>query len=457
MVDGQQKPIAGGVVRQAGNGPMPTRAITAQDGHFQLAGVLEGPAVLFAEKDGFRFHLQPIDDKVEKIKIMLTKTDEVSPSRYQMLGSARPVEEERAMSRRLMQPCADTILAKGTDQDKDQFLLNAIEVDRSAVLEWVGTVKFNDADYLSSIKLKLVEALARDSLDEATALIETSSDATIRGSRLCGNLRGPARPRSGAPQGIGRPGDAQRRRPPAARPLARIDVPAKLADRLIDSGEIEQARKLLQEAEHSFKEMTKNASRPGYVLGQVANVLARIDLPAALAILDDLERTARKSESRDRTNIFDRFIGTIAYNLATQSPADAERVLNRLSLRLPTVRHVAAVCIKMAPMDLARARRIADSRISPDAPAYRPYTLGLMAQAIAATTEGRSDSLDRRRISRAGRPCRRLASRSRDLIPSRWQRVYSPSSSRWNRSDWLSASVARSRLSAGKRRSNRSR
>ncbi len=27
------------------------------------------------------------------------------------------------MSRRLMQPCADTILAKGTDQDKYRFLL----------------------------------------------------------------------------------------------------------------------------------------------------------------------------------------------------------------------------------------------------------------------------------------------------------------------------------------------
>jgi len=39
----------------------------------------------------------------------------------------------------------------------------------------------------------------------------------------------------------------------------------------------------------------------------------------------------------------------------------------------------------MAPKDLARARRIADSRISPDAPAYGPYALGLMAQAIAAT------------------------------------------------------------------------
>ncbi len=69
MVDGQESPSPARVVRQAGNGPMPTRAITAQDGHFQLAGVREGPAVLIAEKDGFRFHLQPIDDEVETIKI----------------------------------------------------------------------------------------------------------------------------------------------------------------------------------------------------------------------------------------------------------------------------------------------------------------------------------------------------------------------------------------------------
>ncbi len=39
----------------------------------------------------------------------------------------------------------------------------------------------------------------------------------------------------------------------------------------------------------------------------------------------------------------------------------------------------------MAPKDLARARRIAASRISPEAPDLAPYAFGLMAQAIAAT------------------------------------------------------------------------
>ncbi len=151
---------------------------------------------------------------------------------------------------------------------------------------------------------------------------------------------------------------------------------------MIDLGETEQARKLLQEAERTFKEMTKNRNAPAYSL-QAAGVLARIDLPAALLILDDAERAARRNQSGDMTRILDRFMGAFAENLAAESPADAERVLNRLSLQMLTVERVAAVCFKMAPKDLARARRIADSRISPDAPAYRPYTLGLMAQAIA--------------------------------------------------------------------------
>jgi len=112
-----------------------------------------------------------------------------------------------------------------------------------------------------------------------------------------------------------------------ASPLARIVVPLRIADRLIDLGEIEQARKLLQEAERTFKEMTKNANRLGYLHGAIAGVLARIDLEAALAILDDLERTARKTTSRDATV---HHYGGIACRLAAHSPADAERVLTRL-------------------------------------------------------------------------------------------------------------------------------
>ena len=102
--------------------------------------------------------------------------------------------------------------------------------------------------------------------------------------------------------------------------------------------------------------------------------------------------------------------------------------------RLQTVQDIAAVCFKMAPKDLARARRIADSRISPDAPAYRPYTLGLMAQAIAAGDRAGAARL----IDDAYRRWKTLppaGSRSWPIVPSRWRRVCSPSLSRSNRND----------------------
>ena len=44
VVDRRGQPVAGAVVRQSGDGPMPTEILTAADGRFQLPGVLEGPA-----------------------------------------------------------------------------------------------------------------------------------------------------------------------------------------------------------------------------------------------------------------------------------------------------------------------------------------------------------------------------------------------------------------------------
>ncbi len=354
VIDHQDKPVAGVVVRQSGDGPMPTQATTAQDGHFRLTGVLEGPAMVFAEKNGFRFHSQPSDDGLKPIKVVLTRNSEPPLRTYQTLAPALPVAEEKRLARRLIQPYAERVQAKGNDDDKYRFLSDAADVDPSAVLEWLGTVKFNDADYLSAVKFNLVRALARDSLDEAMALIEASTDVTLRAqgyAEICKVRRDldPGRVKELLAQA------AINAKATEARPPARIGVLLTFADRLIDLGEIEQARKLLQEAERTSKEMTKNANRPGYFAGRIAAVLARIDLPAALAILDDLERTARKNSARDATRIFDQVNGTMAYKLAAQSPADTERLLTKLSSRVETVRYIAAVCFNMAPKDLIRA------------------------------------------------------------------------------------------------------
>ena len=81
------------------------------------------------------------------------------------------------------QSCSAThkVLAKGNDLEKYRFLcFQAIDVDPWSVVEWLGTAKFDDSEYRELLRFGLVSALARESLDEATALIEAGTDATLR-------------------------------------------------------------------------------------------------------------------------------------------------------------------------------------------------------------------------------------------------------------------------------------
>ena len=119
----------------------------------------------------------------------------------------------------------------------------------------------------------------------------------------------------------------------------------------------------------------------------MAQALARLDLPAALKMLDELAQEVDKNDKSDRTYVFVRFYGTIAYKLAADAPADAERMLERIrGLEPANVSHYAiAVCSRMARTDLARARRIAETMFDAGSIQLKPYALGLIAQRLAAT------------------------------------------------------------------------
>src|SRR5579872_693754 len=58
VVDPDGEPIAGATVIQSGDGPKRTEATTDSKGRFQIGGVPEGGAFLFAEKEGYLFHGQ---------------------------------------------------------------------------------------------------------------------------------------------------------------------------------------------------------------------------------------------------------------------------------------------------------------------------------------------------------------------------------------------------------------
>ena len=71
----------------------------------------------------------------------------------------------------------------------------------------------------------------------------------------------------------------------------------------------------------------KQVPPPGYEIVAFAEPLARVDLPAALALIDVAQDSAKRGDRVNRVFIFDRSYGEIAYRLASRDPAGAERVL----------------------------------------------------------------------------------------------------------------------------------
>jgi hypothetical protein len=384
VIDRQGQPVAGVRVLQSGDGPLRTEALTGSDGQFRLPGVIEGPAFVFASKDGYRFNLQPIELDNAPIKLTLTRSNEPPARTYKTLNSPLPVEEEKALARRLFLPYAERVLALGSFTQKFRMVAHAVHIDPAAVQEKLDTIKFIDPDYLNLARIQLVEGLATDSLDEALAQAEVCTSADSRA--ICYLEICEVRPDLGKRRMREILDQAVLNARAVKSPTDRLRIYGQIADKLIDLGERERARKLLREAEE-IAGPTIKGNKGGFNLGIVAEALARLDLPAALKMLDDLARQVRKDDKSDRTYVFVRFYGAIAHKLAADAPADAERMLEKIRVLEPAnVSHYAiAVCSSMARTDPARARRIAETMFDAGSSELRPYALGLIAQRLAAT------------------------------------------------------------------------
>jgi len=118
--------------------PIRTRTVTDLKGHFQLPGVIEGKAILFARKNGFRLQGQPIDTEAGAAKLELTRSDE-TPVPLATLASVLPRHEELALAQRLLAPYVDQVMLKGNDREKFQALASMAPIDPSRVLELIET------------------------------------------------------------------------------------------------------------------------------------------------------------------------------------------------------------------------------------------------------------------------------------------------------------------------------
>ncbi len=368
------RPVAGAVVMQSGDGPRRTRATTDDQGRFRIDGVDDRPAFLFVRKAGCRFHGQPIEEGPGPFTMILSRTDEkveAMPTR----PSPLPHREELALARKLIGAYADRVLKEGSADDKLQVsdALGRLEPERALAEAEKGT--FPDPMYNDVFRARAIQGMAHDDPEAAAEIAETCRTPYVRAFSYLTIVETIDPSPRNRPRRLGLLDQALLHARGVKEADKRLPLLGRIADLLLELGEIDRATPLLREGEKLAREMP-NAAFAGFARGAFAEELAQIDLDAALALVKPL------SDPSDR----DRHHANIAHELAAKDPAAAERILATVREAWWHDDGAIRVCYRMAPVDLDRARRIADSIRHT---LKKPYALGMMAQALAGSAKTR--------------------------------------------------------------------
>jgi RNA polymerase sigma factor (sigma-70 family) len=390
IVDRQGKPIPGAHVLHV-DGRMRIRADADADGRYRIEGSIDGPGFLFVQKAGYRIHGQPTPVKPGAADMVLTRRGERVETGMKSVPLNQTKKERFALASRVLEPGLKQVLARGNDDTRLRPLEALARIDHGRVLEQIDKKAVTDDFMQDYLRRAVAQALLEDSPDEARTVVDAMRDPSFRSmgyNDLCDAL--PAAKRK---EKIELLAQALLHARGVQNAAHRVVAVAMVVKRLREVGEIERADKLLRENEATARELP-TVEWPGYARAAFAEELAVIDLPAALALIKDLQDPLE----------YDRHHGNIAHKLAGTRPAEAERVLGMLGkpgrviqgggrpalVSLAPNQYAVRVCYRMAMADLERARRIAD-RISD--PHLKAQALGVMAQALAGTKPAQATEL----------------------------------------------------------------
>lgn len=357
VVDQAGRPVADAVVRQAGDGPRPTRAISDADGRFRIGGVYEGPAWLLVSHDGSRLQADRINAGSREVRVVLRDL-----ARTPRVPDAPSVSrhEEEAVIRALL------------DEHRGRF-----ERGPGASRSWVAAVEYilsgNLADsraaaapdYVRAYGYKAAHRIwSPEQIGElAQAIDDTKARATLYLS-VCDALSGdPAGQRDALAEALlaARAVDA---------PHLRIRLLGEIGERFFDLGDHEVGAAIVREGREQLAAVPDDdAPASHYWRASFAAALVYLDLPAAYALVDKLGRPRR-----------DWFLADIARSLAADDPAEAERAIEKMEFPNLRSHYGAGTVHRMASVDPERAARIARSFSLPG----RAYALGLVAEAQAS-------------------------------------------------------------------------
>ncbi|HQU43700.1 MAG: hypothetical protein B7Z73_04215 [Planctomycetia bacterium 21-64-5] len=347
VVDREGRPLPGVRVFQSGDGVQMTLTVSGRDGRFALAGVAENPAFLFAELDGYRFAGQAIAASADT-QVVLSRDDESVAPLTLLRANVLDREEELTLAKQAIVPAVEQALQSGSRDERWDAIYYWSRLDPADALERLdsGAIADLTVDDMDHFRTLIARALARDHYDEAAA-VASAIEGADRRARALFELAS-ALPTSENATSRKLLDEALLTSTHADDPSGRALWQACAADGLLDLGETDRARRLLAEAGATAATLPM-AGGGTSARRYIADVLARTDLPTALDLVSNLAEVVY----RDRT------LGKIAFRVAAQQPAEAERVLgmvgddDRRGLSTPRV------CYRMAVVDGERARRLA--------------------------------------------------------------------------------------------------
>ena len=342
-----------------------------------LGGFRQGPVFLFARGDGFRFFGRLIRPGENGVTLELTRTSEQPLREMRMLPDAVPREESRAMARQLMEPYWEAAVKQKNQLAQNRALQSLAGADPMGVLQKLDAPEFAHARVKSVIQRRVAEMLAWTDPTEAETVAEAIDEPGARAAALVAVADVlPDQKRDQKLAVLDRAAIQARAAADLQDRLHRLGV---VAERYFELRKVETAKTLFAEGVRLASQLTdKTDSRRG----RFAACLARVDLPAALAIASEFPASGRDSKSSVLSNI--------VTHIAADQPAEAERILRQL---VPQGRGLSwlspPIVWKMAKVDPARARKLVDeSQTQLDRPQLNLFlALGLKSRDPAAAHE----------------------------------------------------------------------
>lgn len=366
VTDEAGKPLSGVTVANRGNAAPFTEVVSGPDGRFRLPGIPQGKVLLFVDAPRRPFRGEMVDTKSGLVKLVVPRADATQVAKPATPSS--PIDRAKAMelARRIIEPYAKKVLVQDDKQLRGRVLEVLTHLDPEAAWE-----KMQSGDPVwdsDSARRALFQRLLDVNPEDAFAVAKSMESGYWRLSMMLDYVD--TLPDNRRDEKLQLLADALIETRAIERPGSRLAQQMQIAEQLLDLGQRDAARQLVDECSPLARNLDAPEHRLTYTRLVAAN-LARLDVDAALHLVDE--------DAEEREQVDCRAL--IAREIAATDPQRAEEVIRRIDSYY-SHEFLAHACRRMVRVDARRARGLIAGE---DSTGVKAYVQGRMAGEIART------------------------------------------------------------------------